>query len=96
LVFAGITKRSDRAVTTSAVIVFAETAVFAVNGFTCPLTQLAESAGAASGSVTDIYLPAWLARILPVIHAPLLVLILYLHRDRFRVIAQPQPPPSSS
>jgi hypothetical protein len=35
---------------------------FAANGFRCPLTDLAESQGAARGSVTDIYLPAWFAR----------------------------------
>jgi hypothetical protein len=49
------------------------------NGFRCPLTRLAEAAGAASGSVTDIYLPTWFARNLPAIHVPLLVLIGWLH-----------------
>jgi hypothetical protein len=43
------------------------------------LTGLAEEAGAASGSVTDINLPAWFARNLPVIHLPLLALIGWLH-----------------
>lgn len=84
LIFSGVTKRTNRLVTASAVIVVAETAIFTINGFTCPLTQLAESIGADSGSVTDIYLPSWLARNLPAIHVPLALLILYLHRDRFR------------
>jgi hypothetical protein len=84
LIFSGITKRTNRLVTASAILVVAETAIFTVNGFTCPLTQLAESVGADSGSVTDIYLPRRLAENLPAIHIPLAVVILYLHRQRFR------------
>lgn len=84
LLLSGITKRTDRLVTVSAAIVVAEAAIYAANGFTCPLTQLAESSGAGSGSVTDSYLPPWFARNLPAIHVPLLVAILYLHRHRFR------------
>ena len=56
-----------------------ECLVFAADGFRCPLTGLAEEAGAASGSVTDIYLPQWFARNLPAIHVPLLLLIGWLH-----------------
>jgi hypothetical protein len=44
------------------------------NGFRCPLTDLAESFGAAHGSVTDLYLPPWFARNMPAIHVPLLLL----------------------
>jgi hypothetical protein len=44
------------------------------------MTGLAETSGATSGSVTDIYLPTWFARQLPVVHLPLLVLIGWLHR----------------
>lgn len=84
LIFSGLTKRRNRLVTASAVLVVAETAIFTINGFTCPLTQLAESVGADSGSVTDIYLPSWLAQNLPAIHIPLAAVILYLHRERFR------------
>ena len=84
LIFSGITKRDDKLITVSAALVIGETVVFTLNGFTCPLTRLAESAGAESGSVTDIYLPSWLAHALPAIHIPLAVLILYLHRHRFR------------
>ena len=40
----------------------------------------AERAGAASGSVTDIHLPAWFPRDLPAIPVALLVLIGWLHR----------------
>ena len=53
--------------------------VFAANGFRCPLTEVAESLGAERGSVTDIYLPAWLARNLPAIHVPLIAAAALLH-----------------
>ena len=79
LLVAGLTGRSGPRVTASAVVVAAETAVFAGNGFRCPLTDVAERYGAADGSVTDIFLPGWFARRLPAIHAPLLVLIAVLH-----------------
>lgn len=84
LIFAGLRKRSGRGVTVAAIMVAGESAVFLANGASCPLTEVAESLGAESGSVTDIYLPRWLAKSLPVIHVPLLGLIVYLHRDRFR------------
>lgn len=84
LVFAGITRRSNRLVTASAAIVVGETIIYTVNGFSCPLTELAESAGAETGSVTDIYLPVWLAKRLTAIHIPLAAVILYLHRDKFK------------
>jgi len=53
-------------------------------GFCCPLTRLAEAAGATSGSVIDVYLPTWLARNLPAIHVPLLLLIGWLHGRTLR------------
>jgi hypothetical protein len=58
--------------------------VFAGNGFRCPKTGLAEDAGAASGSVTDIYLPRWFAGNLPALHVPLLILIVGLHAKNCR------------
>ena len=50
-----------------------------MNGFRCPLTQVAEPAGAERGSVTDIHLPRWFARKLPVIHVLLILVAGYLH-----------------
>jgi len=89
LLFAGVTKRSDRRAATAGVAVLAESIVYLVNGARCPLTGVAESLGAERGSVTDIYLPRWLGHNLPVIHIPLLALVLVLHRkaliSRFRV-----------
>lgn len=80
LIYSGINRRSDRLVMGSAVLVGGETLIYLANGMRCPLTELAESFGAESGSVADIYLPGWLARSLPIIHAPLIVLVIYLHR----------------
>jgi hypothetical protein len=79
LLWAGATGRSDRRAGTAAAVVAGECLVFAADGFRCPLTGLAERAGATSGSVTDIYLPAWFARNLPAMHVPLLALIGWLH-----------------
>ncbi|MGY1699818.1 SRPBCC family protein [Geodermatophilus sp. SYSU D00766] len=80
LLWSGLTGRSDRRAAVAAAVVTGECLVFAGNGFRCPLTGLAEAAGAASGSVTDLYLPRWFARSLPAVHVPLLVLIAVLHR----------------
>jgi hypothetical protein len=81
LLWSGVRGRSDRRAAAAAAVVAGECLVFAADGFRCPLTGLAERAGAASGSVTDIYLPQWFARNLPAIHLPLLVLIGWLHRQ---------------
>ena len=40
--------------------------------------------GAERGSVTDIYLPKWLAHSITAIHTPLLVLMAYLHARNLR------------
>jgi hypothetical protein len=84
LLWSGATGRSDRRAAAATAVVAGECLVFAANGFHCPLTRLAEDAGAASGSVTDIYLPTWFARNLPAIHVPILVLIGWLHGRTLR------------
>jgi hypothetical protein len=76
---AGFARRTDRRVAIATGVVAGETLVFAANGFSCPLSGLAESLGANRGSVTDLYLPAWLADNLPAIHVPLIVLATFLH-----------------
>jgi hypothetical protein len=94
LLWSGASGRSDRRAAAAAAVVAGECLVFAGNGFRCPLTGLAEAAGAPSGSVTDIYLPTWVAKNLPVIHVPLLVLIGWLHGRtlrRRRVCRPPAP-----
>lgn len=79
VLYAGFAGRTDRRVGVAAAVVAGESLVFVGNGFRCPLTDLARRYGAESGSVTDIYLPERFAHNLPVIHAPLLVLMTYLH-----------------
>ena len=62
-------------------LLLVEGVVLVVSGWTCPLTLLAERVGAARGSVTDIFLPKWLAdRIFPICgtaYAVALVLIVW-------------------
>jgi hypothetical protein len=82
LLSAGATGRSDRRA--AAAVVAGECMVFAADWFRCLLTWLAERAGAASGSVTDIHLPTWFARNLPAIHLPLPNLISWLHEPTLR------------
>ncbi|MEQ4519627.1 hypothetical protein ABLI39_09720 [Pseudarthrobacter sp. B907] len=84
VLYAGIRGRSDRRAGIAGAIVFAETAIFAGNGFHCPLTAVAQRLGDESGSVTDIYLPQWFARNLPAIHVPLFVLAVALHGRNLR------------
>jgi len=79
VLWAGFADRSDRRAGVAATVVAGETLVFAGNGFRCPLTELAERYGAEHGSVTDIYLPKWFGHNMPAIHAPLVVLMAYLH-----------------
>lgn len=77
--YAGFAGRTDKRAAATAAVVVGEALLFAGNGFRCPLTGLAVRLGAQSGSVTDIFLPKWFAHNLPIIHAPLLVLTVYLH-----------------
>ena len=84
VIFSGLRGRSDRRAAIAGAIVAGETAVFLANGARCPLTGLAESLGAKSGSVTDLYLPRWLAHNLPGIHVPIVILAVYLHMRNLR------------
>jgi hypothetical protein len=48
-------------------LLLVESVVLVASGWTCPLTILAERQGALRGSVTDLFLPRWLAdRIFPI------------------------------
>lgn len=80
VLYTGFTGRAGRRTAIAAAVVTGETLIFAASGFRCPLTIVAERLGAERGSVTDIYLPRWLARNLPAIHVPLLLLAVFLHR----------------
>ena len=89
LLYSGVAGRSDRRAAVAGAVVLGEGIVYLANGARCPLTGVAESLGAESGSVTDIYLPKRVASNLPLIHIPLLALVIFLHRraltDRFTV-----------
>ena len=63
----------------AASIAVAETIVYASNNQVCPLTPLAEQLGATSGSVTDIYLPAWISERIPVFGGSVLVIGFVAH-----------------
>ncbi len=75
----GMRNRRDRRTRLAALVVGAESAVYIANGARCPMTTLAESLGADSGAVTDIFLPVWLARSLPVLHVPAVAAAVWLH-----------------
>ena len=79
LVVTGIAGRRDRSVGVAAVLVAVESAVFVANDGICPLTPLAERYGAASGSVSDIWLPDAVARTIPYWTIPLVILGAALH-----------------
>ena len=83
LIYAGLKGREDRRTAMAAGVVGAESLIFLGNRCRCPLTGLAENLGADSGSVTDIYLPGFLASHLVLIHMPLLALALCLHVRNF-------------
>jgi len=84
VLWAGFRRQSDRRAAIAAGVVASETLVFLGNGCRCPLSPLAEHLGAERGSVTDIYLPRWLAHNLPAIHVPLIMLAGYLHGRNLR------------
>ena len=75
----GIKNHRDRRTGVAALVVGAESAIYLANGARCPLTTLAESLGTDDGSVTDIFLPTWLARSLPILHVPAVAAALWLH-----------------
>lgn len=79
LIYKGARRQSDRQAAFAFAIAAGESAIYAGNGFRCPLTGLAEDLGAEHGQVTDIFLPKWLARNIANIYVPLLLLGIGLH-----------------
>jgi hypothetical protein len=75
----GLAARPSRRTGLAAGISLAECAVYVGNGLVCPLTPLAERYGARSGTVTDIFLPGWFARRLPLIGSVVLAMGLALN-----------------
>jgi hypothetical protein len=79
LAWDGVRGRPRRRTAVAGGLALTEAAVFASNNLVCPLTPLAEQLGSASGSVTDIYLPGWLSRRIPLVSGSVLVLGLVLN-----------------
>ena len=65
--FSGVSDRITMWTWVAVGLLFLESVILAVSGWTCPLTTLAERSGAVRGSVSDIFLPRWFAdRIFPI------------------------------
>ena len=79
LVVSGLVGRRDRTVGIAAAAVAIEAAVFLGNDGVCPITPLTERMGAASGSVSDIYLPDAIARTIAIWSVALLLIAAVLH-----------------
>jgi hypothetical protein len=68
-----VRRQPRRRTAIAAMVALTEAATFASNNLVCPLTPLAEELGAARGSVTDIFLPAWLSERIPLISSIALI-----------------------
>jgi hypothetical protein len=75
----GFRGRRGRRATVAGLVAATESAIYGSNNLVCPLTPLAEELGAASGSVTDIYLPDWLSRRVPLFGGGTLLVGLVVH-----------------
>lgn len=75
----GMQRRPRRRTAIAAAVALAEAAVYVSNNQVCPLSPLAEELGSESGSVTDIFLPDWLSRRIPLFSGSVLVLGLVLN-----------------
>ena len=65
--FSGIANRVTGWTWVAVALLLVESIVLVASGWRCPLTILAERQGALHGSVTDIFLPRWLAdRLVPI------------------------------
>ena len=62
IAFAAITRRFDAWLALAIGSISSEGVILLLNGWRCPLTKLAEKYGAGNGSVTDLFLPPFLAR----------------------------------
>ena len=74
LFYTGIMNRLSGWTIIAFVLILIEGIVLILNKWQCPLTIWAEKLGAADGSVTNIFLPRWLADRLFSICAPLFVI----------------------
>jgi hypothetical protein len=70
ILWAGLSGRRSRWTGPALAAALTESAVFVLNHGRCPLTGLVEDLGAASGGVSDIFLPRWLADRIPLLFFP--------------------------
>jgi hypothetical protein len=86
IVFAwdGLRGRPRRRTAVAATVAVAEAVVYASNNQVCPLTPLVEELGAESGTVTDIFLPDWLSRRIPMYSGGLLIVGMVLNLRALR------------
>jgi hypothetical protein len=84
VVWDGLRQRPRRLTAGAVGVAVIESVVFASNNLVCPLTPLAEELGAERGSVTDIYLPGWLSRRIPIISVSALALGIALNLRAWR------------
>lgn len=73
LLVSTIINRRTRWTSIAALSLAAESVVLVAFGWNCPLRLWAERLGAERGSVTDIYLPRWLADRIFIIFTPIMV-----------------------
>jgi hypothetical protein len=74
LLFACITKTFDILVLLSVISVLLNGLLLLLNKGRCPFTTLAEKQGVGKGSVTDIFLPDWIARNIFRVATPLFII----------------------
>jgi hypothetical protein len=75
----GLRASPGRRTAAASAIALGETALYLSNNQVCPLTPLAEELGAASGTVTDLYLPRRISDRIPLIAGTALVAGLLLN-----------------
>ena len=82
---AGLRGRPSRWTGPALGLALGESAIFALNRFRCPLTEVVRDLTGESVRVTDIFLPRWVADRIPLIFTPPLVIgLLGLARGRWR------------
>ncbi len=75
----GVRRDPRRRTAFAAAVGVAEAFVYASNNQVCPLTPLAEELGSESGTVTDIFLPGWVSRRVPIVSGTVLVVGIVLN-----------------
>ena len=74
LLYSAIANRVTKWTKVAQISILMEGLILVLNNWRCPLTSLAEELGDQDGSVTDIFLPRWLADRVFIIYPPIIVL----------------------